>query len=423
MGPQKLALQQWVQGQILEPQHFRASEEATTALACLVGELRGLPFHGLGRLAWDEAALAKGCISISALTLVLPGGTLIDVPGNAAVSDLELTKIAPRGGTVYLHLLDEMEGMPRTGAYEGDPREVKRSRFKLRLSLDNALVGARMVYPLVEIVCEKLGGAFKRSPDHAPPLISAFGHPFLSEKLTALRKILSDLRKSFAKQLEDPLFRGERAASARSCAGAAVRIEILFVESEHGIMPHAHVLFEATRALWIELMALREHEIHDLPIYDHEHPAVCFEDLVKRLRTLAAGEPVLSPNKLAFSREADDQPFIARDFSPALKQATEVYLVVERTPDRVPLGALKLASPERIDRVIRQSLPGVTAELVKAPPRHAFGPMVDFHLLDTSADEWKQAVAASALAYRPSTALAKARTTLYWRSLEASQGA
>jgi type VI secretion system protein ImpJ len=423
MSPQKLAYQRWVQGQILEPEHFRAGEEATAALACLVGELRGLPFHGVARLAWSEAALAKGCLSISALTVVLADGTLLDVPGNAAVSDLDLTKLEARKATVYLHLLLEPEAMPRTGAYEGDPSVLKRSRFKLRLSLDKALDGARLVFPLVTIVCEKLGGPFRRSPDFAPPLISAFGHPFLREKLDALREILFELRTSFADQFSDPLFRGERLASARFCEAAAVRIEIMIAESEHGIMPHPHALFDAMRALWIDLLALHEQAIGDAPLYDHEHPAACFGDLVERLRALAGGEPVRSPN-LGFSREADDHPFVARTFSKALARATEVYFVVERTPDRVPLGAIKLASPGRIDLVIRQSLPGVTVELVPVPPfRHAFGPMVDFYRLDTSTDEWKRAVDARALAYRASTALAKARTTLYWRSLEASQAA
>lgn len=423
MAAQKLAFQRWVPGQILEPEHFRADEEATVGLACLVGELRGLPFRGVARLAWDEVALAKGCVSIQALTVVLPSGVLLDVPGNAAVSDLDLTKLAAKEATVYLHVLGEPEAMTRDGAYDGDAPVVTRSRLRLRLSFDDAIDGARLALPLVQVACDKLGGPYRRSPAYAPPLLRAFGHPFLNEPVSALREILKGLRASFADQFADPLFRGERLSSARFCEAAAVRLQITLAESERGIVPHPHALFDAMRGLWLDLMALHEQAPDDPPLYDHDAPAGCFAGLVERLRALAGGEPVRSPN-LGFSREADDQPFIARPFSPALRRAAEVYLVVERVPDRVPLGALKLASPGRLDLVIRQSLPGVAAELVPVPPfRHAFGPMVDFYRLDTGADEWKRAVDAQALAYRASAPLARARTTLYWRSLEASPAA
>ena len=419
MAPQKLAFQRWVQGQILEPEHFRADEEATVALACLAGELHGLPFYGVGRLAWDEAALAKGSLAISALTVVLPGGMILDVPGNAAVSDLDLGKLEAKWATVYLHLLHETEAMPREGAYEGDPPAVTRTRHKLRLSLDDALDGARLVTPLAQIVCDKLGGPFRRSPAYAPPLLRAFGHPFLRERIDMLSETLAELRRTFAEQFADPLFRGERMASARHCEAVAVRLQALLAERTRGISPHPHVLFDAMRALWLELVALHEASPDDVPLYDHDAPAPCFEDLVDRIRALARGEPVRSPS-LGFDREADDQPFVAKPFPPALAKAAEVYFVVEREPERTPLGALKLASPGRLDLVIRQSLPGVTLELVPVPSfRHAFGPMVDFYRLGIGADEWRRAVDARALAYRASAPLAKARTALYWRSHEA----
>ncbi len=418
MDQRKLAFQRWAPGQILEPEHFRADEEAVVATACLIGELRGLPFYGIGRLVWNEAALAEGCISISRLTAVFPGGPLVDVPGNAVISDLDLTKIEAKQISIYLHMMSEQEPMPRSGSYEDDPRVVTRSRYRLRLSTEDALVGARFSLPLAVILHDKIAGPFRRSPAFAPPLLSMGNHPFLRETIDSLSETLGEIRRNFAEQFSDPMFRGEKLASTRFCEASAVRLQALLAERERGITPHPHVLFESMRGLWLDLLALHERGPDEIPLYEHDEPARIFDDLADRLRMLARGEPVRSPN-LAFTREAEDQPFVAKPFPPALASASEVYLVVERSPTRTSLTGMKLSSPGRLDLVIRQSMHGIEVKHVPTVPfRHAFGPNVDFYQLDISTDEWKRAVDARAIAFRAVGALAKVRSTLYWRAHE-----
>lgn len=421
MADPKLAFQRWAPGQILEPEHFRAEEEALVAHARLVGELRGLPFYGISRLTWDKEALEDGAICISALTAVLKGGAVVDVPGNATLSSFDLSRLDVKEATVYLHLLRDTEPASRDRLYEADPEAVTRTLYRLQLSLDPARVGAGDTLPLAVITQKEMGGPFLLSPEYVPPLLNIAGHPFLEAHLDALSGMLAQIRHELEEQLADPLFRGEKMAAARRCEVDAVRLEAALAERARGVRPHPHTLFEQARAFWLGLVALREEAPAEVPLYDHDDLAGCFRDLLDRIDEMAHAAPARSPS-LPFTREAEDQPFVAAPFPPALAEAPEVYVVVQRAAEPLDMSTVKFASPGRLATVLRRSLPGVEVEAVGSPPpfRHAFGPHVDFWKIDTACEDWRRAVDAKALAFWPLEPLTRARTALFWRSREAA---
>ena len=95
MGDLELGFQRWERGQVLLPEHFRAEEEAIVAHAVLAARLRGLPFYGVGKLAWSEAILAKGVIAVSDIDVVFPSGRVMVVPSNAGITNLNLADLSP----------------------------------------------------------------------------------------------------------------------------------------------------------------------------------------------------------------------------------------------------------------------------------------------------------------------------------------
>ncbi len=119
MQRHKLARVRWQVGQTLLPEHFRAQDEALSAEARLHAELSGLPQVGIASLAWSEALLAEGSLSISSLTAVMPGGFLVNVPGNAALPSFSLEATGRAEVTVFLHLLEETRGTEGRAALRG----------------------------------------------------------------------------------------------------------------------------------------------------------------------------------------------------------------------------------------------------------------------------------------------------------------
>ena len=75
----------WMEGMFLRPQHFQHQDLYSEEK--LHYHLRAIdPFHwGVREFQVDEEALSDHRISITRLDAVLPGGTLIRHPGNAAV--------------------------------------------------------------------------------------------------------------------------------------------------------------------------------------------------------------------------------------------------------------------------------------------------------------------------------------------------
>jgi type VI secretion system protein ImpJ len=419
MSGLKLAFQRWERGQVLLPEHFRAQEDAIAAHSLLVTRLRGLPSYGIGQLVWSPRDLERGKLVISELTVVFPGGRLVDVPGNAGVTNLDVTKLTPpaRELTLYLHLMRAPGETQRTAPYDDDAPEVTRVLSRLRLSTESGMDDALDVLPICVLQLDKPGGTWRVSEGYVPPLLQVGNNPFLRGRLDEARRISTTVEEHLEAQLEDPLFRGERMVAARRCQVGAARLRMLLEEYEESIHVHPYVVFDALRAYDFELAALYEAPPEAVR-YEHDDLAGCFDRVLRQLREKSGGEAVSSPS-LVFGHDADDRPHVARPFADELVHASEVFLVADRVDaDRASFDGVKLATPGHLDDVIRRSLPGVPLKPVPSPPpfRHTFGPQVDFYRLDTRCDEWRRAVDARALAYRATPSLKRVWTALFWRS-------
>ena len=81
-------------GQPLLPEHFFAQEGSLREEIKLQLEMLPTPFWGVAALEWDALQLRAGRLCLSSLTLRLPTGEVIDVPGERRAA----AAYAGRGG-------------------------------------------------------------------------------------------------------------------------------------------------------------------------------------------------------------------------------------------------------------------------------------------------------------------------------------
>lgn len=400
-------------GQVLMPAHFTALEEALLAHAGLRFAARGLPAHGVARLDWDEALLARGALSVSALTVVLASGELIDVPGNAVISNLNLADALVDEADVYLHVLADNQDAGDMERYRDDAREVSRVIHRLTLSTQSWLDNARQSMKLAALR-QGMDGTWELA-GHVPPLLQVGTTPFLRATVAALARMLDDLEARLGEQLVDSFLGAEHAARLRQGLAALYRMRALLGDVQGQVPLHPYHLFAALRDFYVEACLLHGSVPAERPIaYDHRDLAGCFGALERQIALRLQGRAAVSP-RVPFVRVEDR--FVARPLPEPLLHARDVYLLVQHSgAERVSLDGVKLASPGRLARVHVNALAGVPfAREAVADFAHTFGARAELYRLEQG-EEWAHARQEGALSFLARPALARVHAALTWRA-------
>jgi type VI secretion system protein ImpJ len=410
----RLALTRWEPGQILQPEHFRVQEAALLGSTIETARLAGLPFYGVGRLAWDEEALAKGTVLIHKLTVVFGPGQLVAVPENARLQSFDL-KVPGATAALFLSLAGSSHRETEVGLDHDHAPRVAREIRHLKLSTTPVVDDSVALLKLATL--EKKDGKWGLSSAHVPPLLQVGTSPFLTPLLGEMRALAQRLYADLQAKLGDDFFRGESMAVARRCQLGAYRLLTVLADLQHGVCRHPYFYLEVLRVFYLELCLLKNlpPEDRDPPTYDHDDLAASFNAVAARIKGRIHVPSVSSPS-LPFAPDPGGA-FVAAPFDDALIAAAEVYLVVQR-PDlvkRVPFDAIKLASPSRLEAVHTKSLRGVRFARVDPSFQHSFGPGVDLYLLDRG-DEWQHAVAERALSYYAPQSLEGIHVALFWKA-------
>lgn len=416
MKSAKLALNRWSMGQVLMPVHFVTLQDTLLQHIGLRSQLQGMPGYGVARLVWDELLLGKGAVSVSALTVVLPSGELLDVPGNATISSLNLSDQIDDAVDLYLHVLHDPQAPdPAVDDMGLDTRqgEVARQVHRLGLSPRHWLDDARQSMKLAELVRD-MDGNWSLG-QYVPPLLQVGASPFLGELLASYTQTLMHLEIQLASQLADSFLGGDHVSRLRRCQAAIYRLRALLADCDGQVHLHPYVVFSALRDFYLEACLLQNVDPDATPAaYDHDDLQRCFGALSQKIFDQLRLSPGRSP-RLPFAR--DDQRLVAGPFPEALVRAREVYLLVLRPFDeQVSLDEVKLASPARLELVHRYALTGVPFRKIVAPGfMHTFGVNADFYLLEPG-EEWAHAVRDNALALFDRPWLANASAALTWRA-------
>ncbi|WP_224249593.1 type VI secretion system baseplate subunit TssK [Hyalangium gracile] len=415
MQRHKLARVRWQVGQTLLPEHFRAQDEALSSEARLHAELSGLPQVGIASLAWSEALLAEGSLSLSTLTAVMPGGFLVDVPGNAAVPSFSLEATGRAEVTVYLHLLEDTRGTEGVPLYSGEPPNVQRVLHKLQLSSEQSVDRALSSLELVSF-SKGLEGNWRPQSEKVPPLLLVGPNPFLNELLFELDMLLEKAHGQLRTLLLDSYQRAERLASARRTLLEVRRLQAVRADMRVGICPHPYHFFDALRRFYFEVCCYLELEPGEsMPTYQHTELAASLGGWMQLLNRAFRPEDTRLTYKPFDSK---DGQFILSPL-PALEKGveSELYLLVRsEDPSRPPsMEGVKVASPSRLPLVRRLALRGIPFQHVPHPAfPHAFGPEITWYRLSLG-EEWQYALRDNGMAFFVTPALQGHQVFLFWR--------
>jgi len=411
----KLARVRWQVGQTLLPEHFRAQDEALSSEARLHAELFGLPQTGIASLTWNEVLLTEGSLSISTLTAAMPGGFLVNVPGNATVPSFSLEATGRAEVSVYLHLMDDTRTTEGVPLYADEPPNVQRLLHRLQLSSDQAMDRALATLELAAF-SKNLQGAWRPSPRKVPPLLLVGPNPFLNDLLAELDLLLDKAHGQLRTLLLDSYQRGERLASARRTLLEVHRLQALRGDMRSGISPHPYHFFDALRRFYFEVCCYLELDPDgSLPTYRHDDPGPGMWGWIELLnRAFRPEDTRLTYKPFDFK----DGQFVLSPL-PALEAGvqSELYLLVRsEDPSQPPsMEGVKVASPSRLPVVRRLALRGIPFQPVAHPAfPHAFGPEISWYKLSLG-EEWQFALRDNGMAFYATPALQGTQVFLFWR--------
>lgn len=426
----------WTKGVLLNPQHLQTQDRfLEDVIEFQLSTLTVYPW-GFSRLEIDREALAGGAVAISAAAGILPDGLLFDMPGADApppprplegcwkpdqqTLDVYLTipEYRPGGYNVSVTPRDRnttryaaevlMRRDENTGLAE---KPIQVARKNLRLLVEGETLEGHSVIRAARV---RRGPAGELSLDSqfVPPLLDIGASDYLLAIARRLVEILS--AKSTA-------LSGTRRQKNQSLAEFSISdvasFWLLYTINTHSPelrhlfeirRGHPAQLFEAMSALAGALTTFST-TVHprDLPAYDHADLSTCFTTLDQVLRTLL--ETVVPANCVSLPlRQVQPSVYATAVDQDRYFKAPGLYLAfsAELNPAdllrKVP-QLVKISSADKIDRLIKQALPGVALTHVPNPPS-AIPVKVKHHYfqLSKSGPDWEaMALARNLAAYVP----------------------
>src|SRR4051812_25224341 len=200
-------------GQALLPEHFIAQEQSLREELYLRLRMQPTPSWGIGTLPSDSFQLVKGILTIQELTLVLPAGTLVDIPGNSAPAILTLNSTGETRARVFVHL---QSGSQAVHVAAGDPDEegIQRTVQVVELSTNQASATSAQSFELASFECGATG-EWSLAPAYVPPLLRLGSSPFFEAYLERMRAIVRTLRQVLMSEIQENYLEAESQVTAK----------------------------------------------------------------------------------------------------------------------------------------------------------------------------------------------------------------
>lgn len=391
----------WTKGTLLTPQHLQVQDRYLQDLIHF--KLSSTLFRpwGFHRLEVDREALAGGTFAVTGAAGLFPDGLAFDVPdSDQAPGALTLDDLwdDPDRTSMMIQLAVPEH---RTGAHnvatgrgEKDARyfaevilrrdentglaekPIQVARKNLRLMEGAEGTEGAGVLPLARVT-RSPSGEFALDPDFVPPLLDFSA----SEQLTSIARRLVEVMAARAGGLAGA--RRQRGVGLADFGVSDVAsFWLLYTLNSH--LPtfrhlfevrkgHPGTLYEAMLHLAGALTTFSD-EMHpsDLPAYDHQDLGGCFRALDTAVHRLLGTVIPQRHVSLPLKEMKNGIHATALDEDRYL-QATQVFLAVRSSADRAELirklpQLVKLSSGDRLERLIKQALPGVGLQHLPDPP-------------------------------------------------------
>ena len=122
----------WEQGLFLQPQHFQITELYHAYQLSAQMKMQNPYFWGISACEYDQAFLAKNMFSLTSATVIMPDGTLIEIPENGYLAPRSFDALAQqkvRSFKVYLGIKVLQEGEPNVSPYQNSNQAEYNTRF------------------------------------------------------------------------------------------------------------------------------------------------------------------------------------------------------------------------------------------------------------------------------------------------------
>lgn len=426
----------WTKGVLLTPQHLQTQDRFLEDLIDF--QLSAVSFFpwGFSHLEIDHEALSGGNLAISSARGIFPDGLLFDMPqadpapepkplegSFEADSDtvdayLAIPEYRPGGHNVSSASHDRntrylAEILTRRDENTGlGEKPIQVARKNVRILLGGESQEGSTVLPLARIV-RTPSGDFDLAPRFVPPLVDIAASDYV---LTIARRLVELLTSKSAELSGTRRQRGQSLADF----GIADVANFWLLYTVNTYLPLVRHIFETRRGhpaeLFETMLALAgalttfstRFDPRSVPGYDHLDLSDSFTRLDELIRELLG--TVVPTNYVSLPLKAVE-PSI---FATAIDQdryldAPQLYLAVRADMDQATLiektlELVKISSADRLDRLYKRGLPGVTLTHVPTPPSQVPVKLDhQYFAIDKGSAEWEEiALARNLAAYLPS---------------------
>lgn len=389
----------WNEGMHLAQHHFQAQNRYfEDAIQFALSSLFFAPY-GVAGCELDADAIRNDTVSLLHARGIFPDGLPFDIPSSdAAPAPLDVRELFSPTQESHLVLLSippyrpdhsnfsingesngsparyHVESLPMLDDTTGrDEKQVSLGRKNLRLTLDVEGSGDTVSLPIARVKRDG-AGHFMYDPEYIPPCVQVGASQRLMQLLSRLIEILD------AKS--DSMVRGRRGSAEEFARQEVASFWLLHaIDSSLPLLRYtAQVKRVHPERLYVELARLAgalctfafDTHPRQLPLYDHDHPEVCFDALDRHIRTHLE---VVAPAARTVVPLRTTKPFLhtgaiedprafgrARWILGVRSSLTGVELAA-----RVPQLA-KVCSAKFTLELVRRAFPGLRVEHIQFPP-------------------------------------------------------
>jgi type VI secretion system ImpJ/VasE family protein len=367
----------WCEGLFLQPHHLQFMQKDIVEKFIQERRLVWSYPYGMVEAKISDDELENMRVSFNRLRVIMPSGLEVDVPDNTNLPSLDIKEaFASSSGSLTVsigvplwspsqaNVVEKSAGedwrtkrtyklteVERPDENTGDnPQPILVRQINARLLLDNDDRSDLEVLPLLKIVhgvAEDIELP-RRDPAYIPPCLVINASPVLRELVRDLVNQVMASRGELVVQINRGGFsienmRGvqfEQVLRLRTLNRFSAHLGSL-IKAPGGVTPFGTYLI--LRQLLAELAALRpDRDQFEVADYDHDNPAIAFNELSMRIRGLLKGVVRARFLKAAFTMVPEQKIQVATLSDEALSLPNEYFLAIKTKQDPSELAKLVL---------------------------------------------------------------------------------
>lgn len=427
----------WGEGMFLRPQHFQQADRWTERMLYLTLQMTGGYFWGIAGLEIDTGALIRGELALLQLRAVLPDGSLIEAPVDAALPPPLRLEENSAGHSVYLTL--SRRSVQTQSIFREDQTGLspsKRTRITAReINLPDANGDSDQTAPvevgqynlqlisgqsgatdhhLKDLTVLELARIFEVRPDKSvlldenfiPPCLNCSASPKLISYMKEISGLIAQRADALAERVGNPTLLNLSETADFLFLSALNRAEPLLADMlNHAVRTHPAIFFRHCLTLSGDMAAFTKPSKRPppLPAYNHDDLDQCFSDLIAALRddlSVIIEKRIIAINlvKKQFGL------YVGALGDPALLENAACILAVQsplseeeirfRLPSQIKIGPI-----EEIATLVKVAIAGIRLQTLTTVPRQLpYQPSTTYFELDRNTPLWNNLCLSKAIA-------------------------